>query len=159
MRSIRTDKIELIAPHDIEFLTSIPFIPSFVELKEVKHFYQRSKDRLIRIDITAYPETFDQLKNWIEYRRQINKPLILYLTKFNDFYYVKLRPVDLQQYVYIEIESKHVYVQRDTIIKGEFASFLRYMLYYCGYTLRYKKVGKAQNVKYVKTKQTTLEVV
>jgi len=62
----------------------------------------------------------------------------------------------MADYVYIEIESKRVYVAKNTVIRGQFASFLRYLLYYSGYGLSYKTVGKAKSFKPKKTKQICL---
>jgi len=45
------DVIELLAPSDIEFLTSLPFIPTNTKLEQVDHFYQHSKGRLIKLSI------------------------------------------------------------------------------------------------------------
>ena len=152
------DVIELLAPSDIDFLTSLPFIPSNCQLKEVNHFYQHSKGRLIKIKIASKPENFSQLKEWIDYRKSINKPVQAYLTKVEGKYFIKLRAEDLQDYVYINIECKQVYVAKNTVIRGQFASFLRYLLYYSGYELKYEKAGKAKSFKPAKTKQIGLEV-
>jgi len=150
------DKIELLAPSDIEFLTSLPFIPSNCQLKEVNHFYQHSKGRLIKIKIASKPENFSQLKEWIDYRESIGKPVKAHLTKVDGKYFIKLRAEDLQDYVYINVKYKTVYVAKNTVIRGQFASFLRYLLYYSGYGLSYKTVGKAKSFKPAKTKQITL---
>jgi len=150
------DVIELLAPSDIEFLTSLPFIPTNTKLEQVDHFYQHSKGRLIKLSIASYPDSFSKLKEWIEYRKSINKPVKAYLTKIGDLHYLKLRAEDMADYVYIEIESKRVYVAKNTVIRGQFASFLRYLLYYSGYGLSYKTVGKAKSFKPKKTKQICL---
>ena len=150
------DVIELLAPSDIDFLTSLPFIPSNCQLKEVNHFYQHSKGRLIKLNIASYPDSFEKLASWLEYRKSINKPVKAYLTKIGDLHYLKLRAEDMADYVYIEIESKRVYVAKNTVIRGQFASFLRYLLYYSGYGLSYKTVGKAKSFKPKRTKQISL---
>jgi len=150
------DVIELLAPSDVDFLTSLPFIPTNTKLEQVDHFYQHSNGRLIKIKIASKPEDFSQLKEWIEYRKSINKPVQAYLTKIGDLHYLKLRAEDMADYVYIEIESKRVYVAKNTVIRGQFASFLRYLLYYSGYGLSYKTVGKAKSFKPKRTKQISL---
>ena len=130
------DVIELLAPSDVDFLTSLPFIPTNTKLEQVDHFYQHSNGRLIKIKIASKPEDFSQLKEWIEYRKSINKPVQAYLTKVEDKYFIKLRAEDMADYVYINIECKQVYVAKNTVIRGQFASFLRYLLYYSGYELK-----------------------
>ena len=144
---------------DYEWISKLAFVPSNVELKPVEHFYQRSKDRLIQVVIKDTPANFSQLKEWLDYRQQINKPVIVYLTKAEDMFMLKLRAEDLEDYVYIELETKKIYVAKDTVIKGQLASFLRYLLYYSGYDLAYKTAGKATGFKPAKTKQISLEVI
>ena len=150
------DVIELLAPSDIDFLTSLPFIPTNTKLELVYHFYQHSKGRLIKLSIASYPNSFEKLASWLEYRKSINKPVKAYLTKVEGKYFIKLRAEDLQDYVYINVKYKTVYVAKNTVIRGQFASFLRYLLYYSGYGLSYKTVGKAKSFKPAKTKQITL---
>jgi len=151
------DVIELLAPNDIDFLTSLPFIPTNTKLEQVDHFYQHSKGRLIKIKIASKPENFSQLKEWIEYRKSITKPVQAYLTKVDGEYFIKLRAEDMADYVYINVKYKTVYVAKNTVIRGQFASFLRYLLYYSGYKLKYEKAGKAKSFKPAKTKQIGLE--
>ena len=141
---------------DQEWLKQLSFVPTNTKLELVYHFYQHSKGRLIKIKIASKPENFSQLKEWIEYRKSINKPVKAYLTKIGDLHYLKLRAEDMADYVYIEIESKRVYVAKNTVIRGQFASFLRYLLYYSGYGLSYKTVGKAKSFKPKRTKQISL---
>ena len=143
---------------DQEWLKQLSFVPTNTKLEQVDHFYQHSKGRLIKIKIASKPENFSQLKEWIEYRESIGKPVKAYLTKIGDLHYLKLRAEDLQDYVYINIECKQVYVAKNTVIRGQFASFLRYLLYYSGYELKYEKAGKAKSFKPAKTKQIGLEV-
>jgi len=142
---------------DQEWLKQLSFVPTNTKLELVYHFYQHSKGRLIKLNIASYPNSFEKLASWLEYRKSINKPVQAYLTKVEDKYFIKLRAVDLQDYVYINVKYKTVYVAKNTVIRGQFASFLRYLLYYSGYGLSYKTVGKAKSFKPKKTKQISLE--
>jgi len=142
---------------DQEWLKQLSFVPTNTKLEQVDHFYQHSKGRLIKIEIASKPENFSQLKEWIDYRESIGKPVKAHLTKVDGKYFIKLRAEDLQDYVYINAVCKHVYVAKNTVIRGQFASFLRYLLYYSGYGLSYKTVGKAKSFKPAKTKQIGLE--
>jgi len=144
---------------DYEWIRKLTFVPSHVELKEVRSFYQHSKGRLVQIIIKDTPANFSKLKDWLDYRASINKPVVVYLTKAEDRFMLKLRAEDLEDYIYIELATKRVYVAKDTVIRGQFASFLRYLLYYAGYSLSYKTAGKAKSFKPAKTKQIGLEVI
>jgi len=144
---------------DFNWLRKLTFVPSNVTLKQVDHFYQHSKGKLIKINIASYPNSFEKLAGWLEYRKSINKPVLAYLTKIDNRYYLKLRAEDLGDYIYISVYSKTVYIAKETVIRAQFASFLRYLLYYAGYSLSYKTVGKAKSFKPVKTKQISLEVI
>ena len=141
---------------DQEWLKQLSFVPTNTKLEQVDHFYQHSKGRLIKLSIASYPNSFEKLASWLEYRKSINKPVQAYLTKVKDKYFIKLRAEDLQDYVYINVKYKTVYVAKNTVIRGQFASFLRYLLYYSGYGLSYKTVGKAKSFKPKKTKQISL---
>lgn len=141
---------------DQEWLKQLSFVPTNTKLELVYHFYQHSKGRLIKLSIASYPDSFGKLASWLEYRKSINKPVQAYLTKVDGEYFIKLRAVDLQDYVYINVKYKTVYVAKNTVIRGQFASFLRYLLYYSGYGLSYKTVGKAKSFKPKKTKQISL---
>jgi len=143
---------------DQEWLKQLSFVPTNTKLEQVDHFYQHSEGRLIKLNIASYPDSFEKLASWLEYRKSINKPVQAYLTKVEDKYFIKLRAEDLQDYVYINVECKQVYVAKNTVIRGQFASFLRYLLYYSGYELKYEKAGKAKSFKPAKTKQISLNL-
>ena len=101
---------------DQEWLKQLSFVPTNTKLEQIDHFYQHSKGRLIKLNIASYPDSFEKLASWLEYRKSINKPVQAYLTKVEGKYFIKLRAEDLQDYVYINIKCKQVYVAKNTVI-------------------------------------------
>jgi len=127
---------------------------------EIQKFYDIHKGKIVIISIDEYPQDFSKLIDWVEYRKQINKPLIIYrtyLTKVKDKV-IAIKMHEDSYPVYISLTDLSVYVERHALIKSyRVRTALRYILYYSGYKLKYKYTHIPAN-KYTgyKSKQTNL---
>ena len=142
-----------------EFYKGLQWLPPYTKnVVEVKRFMDISKGRLVIVEITDYPQDFCKLIEWIEYRKEIGKPLIVfrtYLTKAKDHVIgIKMHEDDYP--VFISIHDFSVYVKRTAFNKSHrIRTTLRYVLYYSGYKLKYRYTNVSAN-RYIKTKQITL---
>ena len=142
-----------------EFYKGLQWLPPYTKnVIEVKRFFDISKGRLVIVEIADYPQDFSDLIEWIEYRKEIGKPLIVfrtYLTKARDHVIgIKMHEDDYP--VFISIHDFSVYVKRTALTKSHKVRIpLRYVLTYSGYKLKYKHTHIPAN-RYVVTKQLTL---
>jgi len=142
-----------------EWYKSLQWLPPYHKnVIEVTKFYDISKGRLTIVEIVDYPQDFSKLIEWIEYRKEIGKPLIVfrtYLTKTKERVIgIKMHDDDFP--IFISIYDFRVYVKRTAFNKSyKVRTTLRYVLTYSGYKLKYKYTKhKAQ--RFILTKQTTL---
>jgi len=137
------------------------FPPYHKNVKPLNKFYDVSKGQLIEVTIEDKPQNLDRLKEWIEYRKEIGKPLTVFRTYLTQ---IRKHAVGIQMHedqfpIFITIPDYEVYVKRTW--KQRYAnmrSALRYILTYAGYKLKYKRLNiKAE--KFRKTVQSSLHVL
>ncbi len=143
------------------FYKNLQWLPPYHKnVVEVRRFLDISKGHLVIVEIKDYPLDFSKLMEWVEYRKQIGKPLIVfrtYLTKY-DQHVVGIKMHEDDHPVFISIHDFAVYVKRTALTKSHrIRTTLRYVLHYSGYKLKYKYTKtKANGYLGFKTKQTQL---
>jgi len=142
-----------------EWVNELEWYPPYH--KNVKPLYKYidiSNGQLIEVTIIEKPNDLTKLKEWIEYRRTIGKPVIAfrtYLTQVRKHAIGILMHPD-QYPVFIALDDYTVYVKRTW--KSRYAnmrSLIRYVLTYGGYKLKRKRL-KYRAEKFKKTVQTEL---
>ena len=142
-----------------EWVNELEWYPPYH--KNVKPLYKYidiSNGQLIEVTIIEKPNDLTKLKEWIEYRRTIGKPVIAfrtYLTQVRKHAIGILMHPD-QYPVFIALDDYTVYVKRTW--KSRYAnmrSLIRYVLTYGGYKLKRKRL-KYRAEKFKKTIQTEL---
>jgi len=142
-----------------EWINELEWYPPYH--KNVKPLYKYidiSNGQLIEVTIIEKPNDLTKLKEWIEYRRTIGKPVIAfrtYLTQVRKHAIGILMHPD-QYPVFIALDDYTVYVKRTW--KSRYAnmrSLIRYVLTYGGYKLKRKRL-KVKAERFRKTVQTEL---
>ena len=144
-----------------ELLNQLSWIPPYVKkVVRVEKFYGIRKGRVVEISIAEKPKDLTKLFEWIEYRKQIGKPLIVHRTYLVQAkcYAVCIRMHEDHAPIFISLDNYDVYVKRTFTRRSLYNSTaLRYILHYSGYKLKYKSLKmKAQVDKIPKLKQTCL---
>jgi len=144
------------------WLLDLQWIPPYPKkLIQVKRFFDISKGRLTIVEIEQKPEDLSKLKEWIEYREEIGKPLTVARTYLIDAkeYAICIKMHDDDYPVFITTPDYDVYVKRTAFTKPfKIRPTLRYVLTYSGYKLKYKYT-KVRAKRYKVTKQTELNHV
>jgi len=134
------------------------WLPPVSGLKRIHSWFDKSKGRLVRVEIYDEPETLDTLIEWTNERRSMGYETEIrrcYLRGANQYgYAVKLSPD--HPYVYIA-DDLTVYVKQKDYVKNHAALrvALRYILTYAGYKLKYRRTD-IDTHKNVRTTQITL---
>jgi len=142
-----------------EWVNELEWYPPYH--KNVKPLYKYidiSNGQLIEVTIIEKPNDLTKLKEWIEYRRTIGKPVIAFRTYLTQ---VRKHAIGIQMYedqfpIFIALDDYTVYVKRTW--KQRYAnmrSLIRYVLTYAGYKLKRKRL-KYRAEKFKKTVQTEL---
>jgi len=134
------------------------FPPYHKNVKPLNKFYDVSKGQLIEVIIEDKPNDLTKLKEWIEYRKEIEKPVIAFRTYLTAVkkYAIGLLMHEDQFPIFIALDDYTVYVKRTW--KSRYAnmrSLIRYVLTYAGYRLKYRKL-KVKAERFRKTIQTEL---
>ena len=142
-----------------EWINELEWYPPYH--KNVKPLYKYidiSNGQLIEVTIIEKPNDLTKLKEWIEYRRTIGKPVIAfrtYLTQVRKHAIGILMHPD-QYPVFIALDDYTVYVKRTWKQRyTNMRSLIRYVLTYGGYKLKRKRL-KYRAEKFKKTIQTEL---
>jgi len=142
-----------------EWVNELEWIPPYCKaVVALNKFYDVSNGQLIEVTIVEKPQNLDRLKEWIEYRRTIGKPVIAFRTYLTQ---VRKHAIGIQMYedqfpIFIALDDYTVYVKRTW--KSRYAnmrSLIRYVLTYAGYKLKRKRL-KYRAEKFKKTVQTEL---
>jgi len=142
-----------------EWINGLEWYPPYHKaVIALNKFYDISNGQLIEVTIVEKPQNLNRLKEWIEYRKEIGKPLTVFRTYLTA---VKKHAIGILMYpdqypVFITIPDYEVYVKRTW--KSRYAnmrSLLRYVLTYAGYKLKRKRL-KYRAEKFKKTVQTEL---
>jgi len=117
------------------------------KLVRLNRFYDIDKGRLVMITIAQEPDDLSKMIDWMKYRENIGKPIHIGLRHVNcmkcKMIEIKLHdehsPLWIEPYffdVYIDADKHHKYAKHDAVA-------WRYILYYCGYRLKKKRVKGA----------------
>jgi len=145
---------------EYEWLEGYPLLPPYLKrLVPITHFYKRSKGRLIRCEIVSRPENPDKLQEWVKAREEMNKPVLIgvcYLVQLKQWALVIQVHEDTPP-VFITIDDLSLYTKRTALTKSSNLNIaLRFITYYCGYTVKEKSLGKAEFKPKLKVKQIDL---
>jgi len=117
------------------------YAPLNIDIVRVDEYIDISKGRLVVVKIEQKPENLDKFREWMGYRKEINKPIDVkrvYLCRVKKHAIMVKMHADSYP-VFITIPDMDVYVQREALVKSyKLRSNLRYVLAYSGYKLKYK---------------------
>ena len=142
-----------------EWVNELEWIPPYH--KNVKPLYKYidiSNGQLIEVTIIEKPNDLTKLKEWIEYRKEIGKPLTVFRTYLTQ---VRKHAIGILMYpdqypVFIALDDYTVYVKRTWKQRyTNMRSLIRYVLTYGGYKLKRKRL-KVKAERFRKTVQTEL---
>jgi len=117
------------------------------KLVRLNRFYDIDKGRLVEITIAEMPDDLSYMLDWIKYRESIGKPVHIGLRHVNSIG-AKMIEVRLHDEhsplwicpitfdVYIDADKHHKMSKHDAVA-------WRYILHYCGYKLKKKRVKGA----------------
>lgn len=142
-------------------LEALSWIPPYVKaVRKIDKFYGIRNGKLVEISIAEKPKDLSKLFEWIEQRKQMGKPLIVHRTYLVQ---AKKHAICIQLHeehapVFISLPELDVYIKRTFKQRALYNyTALRYILYYCGYKLKYRSLNiKAQVNKIPKLKQLDL---
>jgi len=142
-----------------EWIRQLQWIPPYHKnVVKLNRFIDISKGQIVIVEIERKPESLEKLKEWIEYRKEIGKPLIVARTYLSQAktYAVMVKMHDDDFPVFISLPELDVYVKRTALTKSQkIRSTLRYALYYSGYKLKYRYTHIPAH-RYTKTEQCRL---
>ena len=132
------------------------------KLVRLNRFYDIDKGKLVEITIAQEPEDLSKMIDWMKYRENIGKPIHIGLRHVNcmkcKMIEIKLHdehsPLWIEPYffdVYIDADKHHKMSKHDAVA-------WRYILYYCGYRLKKKRVKGAWFGDRKKHKQMQLSI-
>ena len=144
-----------------ELLNQLSWIPPYVKrVVRVNKFYGIRHGKIVEISIAEKPKDLTKLFEWIEYRKSIGKPLIVHRTYLVQAkkYAICIQLHEEHAPVFISLPELDVYIKRTFKQRALYNyTALRYILYYCGYKLKYRSLNiKAQVNKIPKLKQLDL---
>ena len=132
-----------------EWVKDLVFYPPYHKnIVRVDYYYDVSRGRLVKVEITDKPNDLTRLKEWLEYRKSIGKPVIAFRTYLSR---IRKHAIGLQIYsdmpvIFITLDNYSVYVKRTALSKSRtLRTALRYVLTYSGYKLRYKRLNTKAN--------------
>ncbi|MCD6132346.1 MAG: hypothetical protein J7J61_09625 [Candidatus Hydrothermae bacterium] len=142
-----------------EWIDELDWYPPYHKnVRKLDKFIDVSKGKYVEVTIIEKPQNLDRLKEWIEYRREIGKPVIAFRTYLT---VIKKHAIGVQMHedqfpIFITLDTYDIYVKRTWKQRSaNMRSALRYVLYYAGYRLHYKTLNvRAERFK--KTVQTEL---
>jgi len=142
-----------------EWINELEWIPPYHKnVVALNKFYDISNGQLIEVTIIEKPQNLDKLRSWIEYRKEIGKPLTVFRTYLTQ---VRKHAIGIQMYedqfpIFIALDDYTVYVKRTWKQRyTNMRSLIRYVLTYAGYKLKRKRL-KYRAEKFKKTVQTEL---
>jgi len=142
-----------------EWVNELEWIPPYCKaVTALNKFYDVSNGQLIEVTIIEKPNDLTKLKEWIEYRRTIGKPLTVFRTYLTQ---VRKHAIGILMYedqfpIFIALDDYTVYVKRTWKQRyTNMRSLIRYVLTYAGYKLKRKRL-KVKAERFRKTVQTEL---
>ena len=137
------------------------FPPYHKHVVRLNKFYDVSKGRIVIVEITEKPENLDGLKAFIDYRKENGLPITAFRTYLTQIrkYAVGVVLYENNFPVFITTDTYDVYVKRTWKSRSQYMrGFLRHLLYYSGYKLRYKYT-RCKGYRFKPTEQQTLYVL
>jgi len=127
---------------DFEWVKDLEwYAPLNYNVVKVDKYIDISKGKLVIVHIEQKPNDLSKFREWMEYRKEINKPIEVkrvYLCRVKKHAIMVKMHADSYP-VFITLPDMDVYVQREALIKSyRLRSNLRYVLAYSGYKLKYK---------------------
>jgi len=122
------------------------WLPPVTGIRRIRSWFDKSKGKLVRVEIENEPETLDTLLTWVEERKAMGYETEIYRCYLRDAemhgYAVKLSP---------DHPFRNDYVRNHATLRIA----LRYVLTYAGYSLKYHRT-KIDAHKAARTVQVTL---
>jgi len=142
-------------------LEALSWVPPYVKaVRKIDKFYGIRNGKIVEISIAEKPKDLSKLFEWIEQRKQMGKPLIVHRTYLVQAkcYAICIQLHEEHAPVFISLPELDVYIKRTFKQRALYNyTALRYILYYCGYKLKYRSLNiKAQVNKIPKLKQLDL---